>query len=159
MILPARKPLEPHGRPLRALQISLNSPVVTIESLPRGPASAAVAVHDRGATLCVRSLRTGQAAFFATTEELADQRRVALEVALSFAESLGFLFEDDVVAARGAGGPDEAARLWRELCGDRMAAEAESVPAARDAQDAPALPFVDPALILSKFRFGAEAAP
>lgn len=158
MILPARKPLEPHGRPLRALQISLNSPVVTLETLPRGPASAAVAVHERGATLCVRSLRTGQAAFFTTNEDLGDQGPVALEAALAFAESMGFLFEDDVVAARGDAGPDEAARLWRELCGDRLAAAPE-LAAAAPIEPAPApRPPSDPALVLSKFRFAAEAA-
>jgi hypothetical protein len=155
MILPARKPLEPHGQPLRALQISLNSPVVTLDSLPRGPASAAVAVHARGATLCVRSLRTGQAVFFTTREDLAD-RRVALEAALAFAESLGFLFEDDLVAARGATGADDAARLWRELCGDRLAA-GEPVPALRVEATLPASER-DAALVLSKFRFAAEAA-
>ena len=34
MIFPAAAPLEPHGRPLRALYVSMNSPVVTVESLP-----------------------------------------------------------------------------------------------------------------------------
>jgi hypothetical protein len=158
MILPARKPLEPHGQPLRALQISLNSPVVNLEVLPRGPASAAVAVHAQGATLCVRSLRTGQAAFFTTTEDLGD-RRVSLEAALSFAESMGFLFEDDVVAARGDAGPEEAARLWRELCGDRLAADEPSDATPDPGEAAPAPPLVDPARVLSKFRFAAEAAP
>jgi hypothetical protein len=155
MILPARKPLEPHGRPLRALQISLNSPVVTLDSLPRGPASAAVAVHARGATLCVRSLRTGQAAFFITREDRADPR-VAAEAALAFAESMGFLFEDDLVAGRGEAGPDEAARLWRELCGDRPASSGES--ACERPEATPAPPEREAAGVLSKFRFAEASA-
>ena len=162
MILPARKPLEPHGQPLRALQISLNSPVVTLAPLPSGPASAAVAVHERGATLCVRSLRTGQSAFFTTTEDLVGQAGVALEAALSFAESMGFLFEDDLVAARGEAGPGEAARLWRELCGDRLAMadpEPEDTTRVGRGQAEAASPLSDPALVLSKFRFAAEPAP
>lgn len=155
MILPARKPLEPHGRPLRALQISLNSPVVTLDVLPRGPASAAVALHGRGATLCVRSLRTGQAAFYTAAEDLAD-RDVAFEAALAFAESLGFLFEEDVVAAGGTAGPQEAVQLWRELCGDRPAFPGEPVAAEGDEGSLPAA--LEAARVLSKFRFAAEVS-
>ena len=164
MILPARAPLEAHGHPLRVLLISLNSPVVTLESLPPGPASAAIAVTERGATLCVRSLRTGQVIFFTTGADLADDRRVAQDAALSFAESMGFFFDDDVVEARGEAGPGEAARLWCELCGDRLVASEpprveaseivlpQGLPVARR-------PAPNPALVLSKFRIAAQAAP
>lgn len=153
MILPVRAPLEPHGSPLRALYVSLNSPVVTVESLPPGPASAAVALHDQGATLCVRCVRTGQVQHFATTEELASDRRVALDAALSFAESMGFLFDDDEVAPRGDAGPEEAALLWLELCGEVVPPsllEADEIlleePLEEPAREIP------PALVLSKFR-------
>ena len=182
MILSARAPLEPFGRPLRALYVALNSPVVTLESLSRGPASAAVALHEAGASLCVRSVRTGQVRFFATTEELAGERRVALDAALSFAESMGFLFDDDEVAARGDAGADEAAVLWQELCGEGAApsepaepaepaqpeilldelvagepppAEPEpddSVPEPAEEPPADEVAVVPPALVLSKFR-------
>lgn len=159
MILPARKPLEAHGRPLRGLVISLNSPVVALESLPSGPASAAIAVHECGATLCVRSLRTGQVIFFTTGEDLADDRRVAQDAALSFAESMGFLFDDDVVEARGDAGIEEAARLWRELCGDRLGFA--EPPELEVPKGLPAAPGVtpNPALVLSKFRLQAVGVP
>lgn len=163
MIFPAKAPLEPHGRPLRALYVSLNSPVVTVESLPTGPATAAVALHEAGATLCVRSVRTGQIQLFATTEELAGDRRVALDAALSLAESMDFLFDDDEVAQRGDAGPEEAALLWGEICGEDPLPAAG--PVGEDAApeiwlDEPMAPEppddlpprVPPALVLSKFR-------
>lgn len=154
MILPAGAPLEPFGRPLRALYVSLNSPVITVEGLPTGPARAAVALHQAGATLSVRCVRTGHVRLFATTEALAGERRVALDAALSFAESMGFLFDEDEVEARGDAGPGAAARLWQELCGEETepaddgsgdaGAEilledlhAQPAPAPRDASDPP----------------------
>ncbi len=150
MILPAREPLEPFGRPLRALYVALNHPVVTVEPLPAGPVSAAVALHDAGASLCVRCVRTGQVQLFTTTEELASERRVALDAALSFAESMGFLFDDDEVSIRGDLGSEEAARLWRELCGEAAEPEHEVQILLEEAIEVS--PQQPPALVLSKFR-------
>jgi hypothetical protein len=148
MIQPARAPLEPHGRPLRALYVSLNRPVVTLDLLPAGPATAAVALHDAGASVCLRSLRSASIALFVTGEELASDRRVALDAALSFAESLGFLFDDDEVEAAGDAGPGAAARRWRELCGeDDDADDAEIL-----LEVAVAAAGLPPELVLSKFR-------
>jgi hypothetical protein len=115
MIQPARFPRALRDGRLRALHVSLNSPVVAHESLPNGPASAAIALDAQGALLCLRSVRTGRTAFFHSREELASTPRLALDAALSFAESLGFLFDADAVALRGAAA---AVRLWEELCGD-----------------------------------------
>ena len=112
MILPAQEPLEPYGRPLRALYVALNRPVVTVEPLPAGPVSAAVALHDAGASVCLRSVRTGQVQLYTTTRELASEGRVALDAALSFAESMGFLFDADEVSSRGDLGAEQAALLW-----------------------------------------------
>jgi len=166
MILPARAPLEPYGQPLRALYVALNRPVVTLESLPTGPAKAAVALHGAGASLCVRCVRTGQVQLFTTTEELAGERRVALDAALSFAESMGFLFDDDEVGSRGDSGAEQATRLWCELCGEAAAPGRET--RSKDPRDEPAEPSagvreilldeasveapLPPALVLSKFR-------
>lgn len=146
---------------MRALYVSLNSPVVTVETLPTGPASAAVALHDGGATLCLRSVRTGQIQLFTTTEELAGDRRVALDAALSLAESLDFLFDDDEVALRGDAGPEEAALLWQELCGEEPSTADLSSPTEgwpeplilldEQVEEAPCVQ-VPPALVLSKFR-------
>jgi hypothetical protein len=161
MIFPARSPLEPHGRPLRALYVSLNSPVVTVESLPTGPATAAVALHERGATLCVRSVRTGQVQLYTTTEELAGDRRVALDAALSLAESMDFLFDDDEVASRGDAGPEEAMLLWLSLCGEEPPVIEEPEPVIlldEQIQAEPRVP-LPPALVLSKFRRAACPDP
>jgi hypothetical protein len=119
MIFLADAPLETSCSELEALYVSLNSPVVTLESLPVGPASAAVALHMNphpGVTLAVRCVRTGRVAFF-TSGEAVEDAKVLLDAALSFAESMGFLFDEDEVAARGEQGPEEAAQLWRDLLG------------------------------------------
>ena len=113
MIQPARFPRPLREGGLLALHVSLNSPVVAHESLPNGPAAAAIALDGRGATVCLRSVRTGRTAFFSSGEGLTLQ--LALDAALAFAERLGFLFDVDEVGVRG----DEAAlQLWSELCGD-----------------------------------------
>jgi hypothetical protein len=115
MIQPARFPRALRVGGLRALHVSLNSPVVAHESLPRGPASAAIALDAHGALVCLRSVRTGRRVFFASAEELAPSPQLALDAAVSFAEALGFLFDDDELRLRG----DEAAlELWEELCGE-----------------------------------------
>jgi hypothetical protein len=124
MIFPAETPLDPVCHEVRALYVALNSPVVTLESLSVGPASAVIALHlADGATLAVRSVRTGQVAFFTSSAELRDRPHLAVDAALSFAESLGFLFDDDEVAARGDEGPREAAWLWWELLGETRETE------------------------------------
>jgi hypothetical protein len=119
MIFLADAPLETSCSELEALFVSLNSPVVTLDSLPVGPASAAVALHMNphpGVTLAVRCVRTGRVAFF-TSGETVEDAKVLLDAALSFAESMGFLFDEDEVAARGEQGREQAAQLWRELLG------------------------------------------
>jgi hypothetical protein len=127
MIQPARFPRALRVGGLRVLHVALNSPVVAHESLPRGPAAAAIALDAHGAVLCVRSVRGGRRAFFASGAELAATPQLALDAALAFAERLGFLFDDDEVARRGG---EAALRLWEDLCGDAVAA-----PAPFDADD------------------------
>jgi hypothetical protein len=164
MILPAEAPLEAPGRALRALYRALNSPVVTLERFPVGPAAAAAALHEggEGVTLAVRSVRTGQIAFFTTDAELASDPRLALDATLSFGESMGFVFDEDEVAAVGEAGPLAAAALWCELLGESLpeAAPLEAKTAIdeivlEEIVPAPAAP----AEILSKFRWTALAAP
>jgi hypothetical protein len=117
-------PPEREAKALRALHLSLNTPVVAIEDLPVGPARAAIAVQDapegRASLLLVlRSERTGQLACFAPDEMLESDvgAQIALDGALSFAESMGFLFDDDAIPELGAGGPREAADSWNDLLG------------------------------------------
>ena len=102
---------------LRSLRPSLNTPVVVVEDLPAGPASAAIACLGDPAgprvVLAIRSERSGQAILFGPDDELRECREpgVAVDAALSFAESMGFLFEDDRMALA----PAEARRLWGDL--------------------------------------------
>ena len=144
MIQPARFPRPLREGGLLALHVSLNSPVVAHESLPNGPASAAIALDGRGALVCLRSVRTGRTAFFASGDELTLQ--LALDAALAFAERLGFLFDDDEVGLRG---DDAALQLWKELCGDAAPARLDAD--LLDEQE-------DDAFTLSKFRLFAGRA-
>ena len=117
-------PPEREAKALRALHVSLNTPVVAIEDLPVGPARAAIAVQDASGgcvslLLVLRSQRTGQLACFAPDETLESDAsaQIALDGALSFAESMGFLFDDDAIPELGVEGPREAAQSWNELLG------------------------------------------
>jgi hypothetical protein len=132
---------------LRCLRLSLNSPVLAIEELPVGPAAACIAVHGPpgapGLVLALRSGRSGQLAFFApeAAAPLADID-LALEAAASFAEAMGFLFDEDVMAD--ARDPGAVERRWREFLAE------------------PELPETSPAAlphgrVLSKFRFNRAA--
>lgn len=109
---------------LRSLHYALNTPVVAIENLAVGPARAAIGVQDLGEgrtslMLVVRSQRTGQLACFSHDEahegEMSTQ--IALDGALTFAESMGFLFDEDEIPELGADGPREAALAWNDLLG------------------------------------------
>lgn len=121
----SRQPLPERGvRELRSLHFSLNTPVIAIEDLAVGPARAAIAVQalPGGGTLLqlvVRSQRSGQLACFSHDEPLAGDvsTQIALDGALSFAESMGFLFDDDAIPELGADGPREAAEAWNDLLG------------------------------------------
>jgi hypothetical protein len=130
MIAPAPGPPAATQEDLHALYVSLNSPVVAVDRLPVGPAAAAIAVHGAGATLLIRSVRTGTIAYFAA------EPRFGLEAALSHAEGLGFLFDDEANLA-GSG----AARSWPAWLAEVFAAE----PAERE--------FTDSSAWLSKFRW------
>jgi len=108
---------DPATSALRSLRPSLNTPVVVVEELPTGPASAAIACLADPAgfrvVLAIRSERSGQAIFFGSEEELREWQgpELAIDAALSFAEGMGFLFEDDRLAPA----PAEAHQLWRDL--------------------------------------------
>lgn len=171
MIFLADAPLESGCSELAALYVSLNSPVVTLDSLPVGPASAAVALHmdpHPGVTLAVRCVRTSRVAFFTSGPcEAAEDAKVLLDAALSFAESMGFLFDEEEVAARGEKGPREAARLWLDLLGEEAEhpEETQEIPAGEAVEEAAvsheilleelaceARELVGPVVMLSKFR-------
>jgi len=152
MIVPAKSPFAPPGSAVAALHVSLNTPVVSLEVLPVGPATAAVALHPpplAGATLAVRSVRTGHIAFFVSERGAADRPDRALEAVLTFAESLGFLFDDDEVADGDAPLREAAARHWCDWLGEE---DVELDPTAMAVSGLDPDPMPTPALLLSKFR-------
>jgi hypothetical protein len=136
--LPRKRPLELTAKSVRALRPSLNTPVVAAAELPVGPASGAILVHVEAGhglqiTVGVRSLGTGSVALYGFDGPIsASVANVALDSALSFAESLGFLFDDDVVDDDD-GSREKAVLRWQELIGDgaplrRAATQAEAAP-------------------------------
>ena len=140
--------------PLRSVRFSLNTPVVSVPELPTGPASAGIAVHAGGqdsiVNLAIRCVRTGHVVFYGPDEDWSDFHGpdLAVDAALSFAESLGFLFDDDSVQAEG--GLQAAARRWSDFLADTddgVEAEADSW-----LEEVASLPG------LSKFRFVREVA-
>lgn len=92
---------------LLALRLSLNAPVLATAELPAGPARAALLVFSEGSlrnfAIIVRSLRNGASAVY---ELQGDDLRehsgwsVALDATLSFGESMGFLFDDEMLVDR-----------------------------------------------------------
>jgi hypothetical protein len=114
--VPSRPAIE-----LRSLRRSLNTPVLAIAELPVGPGSAAIASHVDSRdghpryTLAVRCERSREVVFFSACDEdfsLSDLS-LAAEAALSLAEGMGFLFEEDLPPIS-----DEAAALiWEEFVG------------------------------------------
>lgn len=120
---------------LARLHLSLNNPVVATDALPAGPASAAIALHRAAGgsahlSVAFRSAKTGQLVFYSPREavDAAEGAADAIEAAVCFAESLGFLFDEDEVQGRGEPRVDAAARLWAEFVarptGDTVRAEA-----------------------------------
>jgi hypothetical protein len=123
--LPRRRPLELTAQRVRALRPSLNTPVVATGELPVGPACGAILVHvEPGSGLQisvgVRSLACGSVAIYGFDGPIsASVVGVALDAALSFAESMGFLFDDDVVGDD-AGSREKAVARWQEMIGDGL---------------------------------------
>ena len=121
--LPRTRPLELTAKSVRVLRPSLNTPVVATADLPVGPACAAILVHvERGhglqISVGVRSLSCGSVALYGFDGPIsASVVTVALDSALSFAESMGFLFDDDVVGDD-ASSHEKAVLRWQEMIGD-----------------------------------------
>jgi hypothetical protein len=121
--LPRRRPLELNAQRIRALRPSLNTPVVAMAELPAGPACAAILVHVEPGhglqiSVGVRSLASGAVALYGFDGPISSAVvGIALDAALSFAESMGFLFDD--VIGDDASSREKAVLRWQELIGDR----------------------------------------
>jgi hypothetical protein len=138
---PARPAIELHS-----LRRSLNTPVLVIAELPVGPGSAVIAAHVDSCdglaryTLAVRSERNREVVFFSMREEdlSPSESWLAAEAALSLAEGMGFLFEEDLPPIS----REAAASMWEEFVdsADPSAAAAAAAAAVR------------PTALLTKFR-------
>jgi len=139
MFFPRSLPLSFDESGLHSLRLALNTPVLSIQELPPGPATAAIAIHtekggERALTIAVRALRGGEVVLFTLDEDLSDDGALlgAIDGALSFAEAMGFLFDEEIEAATLAERRRALAR-WRELVSSsrkdpvRAAAEEELV--------------------------------
>jgi len=92
---------------LLALRLSLNTPVLATAEVPSGPARAVLAAYQEANTrrfaVIVRSLRGGAAVVYDLESEDAgdeDAWTVALDASLSFGESMGFVFDDEMLTDR-----------------------------------------------------------
>ena len=126
------RPLEVAGERVRSLRLSLNAPVLSAADLPVGPARAVIVVHRdlRGrmdATVGVRSARGGEVAYWSFDGDLLSDADldVASDAALTFAESLGFLF-DEMPYPGGGAAAEKAFAAWLEGHGNGESATRHS---------------------------------
>jgi hypothetical protein len=107
---------------LLTMRLSLNTPVLATAELPNGPARAAIFAYAEGTTrrfaVAVRALRGGSTVVYELQAESppdADGWSVALDASLSFGESMGFLFDDEMIVDRNPGTLRRALARLREL--------------------------------------------
>ena len=98
------RPLEEIERRVAALRYSLNEPSISTAEVPAGPARAAIVVYienkARHVIVVIRSLvRPRIVQYQAASEEYQDATGMAWSAALSFAESMGFVFDDECLAS------------------------------------------------------------
>ena len=119
MFFPKRDPGSPDPRRFAALRSSLNAPVVATEEMPSGPARAVIVMgwdEEQQSVLEVRlrSVTTGRLVVYGFEGRLEDagELETALEAALSFAESMGFLFDYDVLSGDDTIGREKVVEAW-----------------------------------------------
>jgi hypothetical protein len=132
MFFPRTSPLSLDESGLHSLWVALNTPILSVLELPPGPAMACIAIHAekggrRALTIAIRALRGGEVAFFTLDEDLSQDGAVpgAIDGALSFAEAMGFLFDDELDTATAAQRKQALAR-WRELVGETKKGSAKA---------------------------------
>jgi hypothetical protein len=118
---------------LDGLCASLNRPVVDIEDLPVGPARALIALHrdDQGRpglSVALRAEHSGAVTLFAFRGELSGSVGPAMDAGLAFAESMGFLFDDDMLQSGDPAARDRALTCWYELVGEEPPAAEPGLP-------------------------------
>ncbi len=142
---------DPATTQLQALRLSLNKPVLAIDELPLGPAMGVIAVvqgpaHTRRLVVAIRSTRTDQAVFFWSDpiSRESDDSAGLLDTAVCFAESMGFLFDDDLEPAADAVG------LWADWVAKAASPPRTASPQAERARSEAASPAA--VIPLTKFR-------
>jgi hypothetical protein len=148
---------------LRSLRRSLNTPVLSIAELPIGPGTAAIAAYVDSCdglpryTLAVRSERSREIVFFSAGEEnySHSEPSLAAEAALSLAEGMGFLFEEDLPQIS----RETAVLIWEEFVdsADPSAAVVGSVPLLTKFRRPPSWVTVGPA-VAGAFQEGSQRA-
>jgi len=128
MFLRRREPILLTEEGIDGLCASLNRPVVDVEGLPVGPASSAIVLHrsaagERGVAVAVRSEDSGAVVLFVLQGEPGAGAAQAMDAGLAFAEGMGFLFDEDVLAAGLPTGRRQAMEIWCHLTGDDLPAE------------------------------------
>jgi hypothetical protein len=138
MFFPRQRPLHLDESGLESLRLALNTPVLSVQELPPGPATAAIAVHaekggERALTIAVRALRGGEVVLFTLDEDLSDDGAVlgAIDGALSFGEAMGFLFDEEIEIATPAQRRGALAR-WREVVSESRRGSAEEAAPAEE---------------------------
>ncbi len=128
MFRPSPEPLLLSEAGLHGLCPSLNAPVLNVDEVPVGPARAAIVLFagDHGALrlgVGLRSVESGATAVFLYAGEVGEFRTPAraMDAALTFAEAMGFLFDEDLVGREGRAA---ALQHWKELMGDGTPGEA-----------------------------------
>lgn len=157
------EPLPLSEASLLVLRPALNAPVLNVGFLPVGPARAAIVAFGEewgglGIALGVRSNESGQIAVFRNQEQIEPDVDVssALEPLLAEAERLGFVFDEDMVAALSDGrGRSRAMSLWGRLMGE---IEMPPAPKAAPAEPAATESILPPAKRLMDPQQEAEAA-
>jgi hypothetical protein len=122
MFNPRQRPLLLVADRLLGLRLSLNTPVVATAELPAGPARAAIVMYSEGGkrrfAVAVRALRSGTSVVYELEGEDLNEDTgwaVALDAALSFGESMGFLFDDEELPERSPGALRQALAGVREI--------------------------------------------
>ena len=129
-------------RAIAAFCAALNTPVVNIEDLETGPARAAILLttdeyDDPVLLVRVSLISSGQGVTFCCQDDPAQFGGAsgAIAAALGFAEGMGFLFDDDLIAEGGPSGPNRAWKIWSSLVSldpDPPAIESGSSPTGRE---------------------------
>ena len=124
------RPVAIGGETVVAARLSLNAPIVSTPELTAGPARAAiVAIREDGGeqvVVIVRSLAPGRVVQYEMRgDELRATTQLAMDAALSFAESMGFLFDDEAIAGQPGEQREQVFGRLRELLSQSGAGSAE----------------------------------